>query len=66
MSLRKKWGKYEKASTITWGANWSYMRMQQDMANKWDKNETTPIHVVYGTTTYKTWDINCNIPVLKY
>jgi len=57
MSLRKKWGKYEKASTITWGADWSYMRMQQDVADKWDKNETT---------TYKTWDINCNIPVLKY
>jgi len=36
------------------------MRIQQDAADKWDRNKTTPIHIVYKVTTCKIWDINHN------
>ena len=42
------------------------MRIQQDIADKWDRNETTPTHVVHEATTCKTWDINYNTKFIEF
>ena len=40
-SLKKKWEENKKASTTIWGADWSYIRKQQDTVDRWDENEAT-------------------------
>ena len=32
-TIREKWEKYDEASTTIWGANWYYMRIEQDTVN---------------------------------
>ena len=42
--LRKKWGKYGEASTITWDANWNNMRETQGTVNISQKMKQILIH----------------------
>ena len=42
--LRKKWGKYGEAFTITWDANWNNMRDTQGTVNISQKMKQILIH----------------------
>jgi len=47
LEIKEQWEKHEKASTTIWGTDWSYMKIPQGTADKWNRNRQTPTHVVH-------------------
>ena len=57
LEMKEKWGKYKEASTTIWGTNWSYIKISQGTADKWNRNRQTQTHVVYEVVMLQLKDL---------